>query len=325
MAADAAGVPPQVYCPRRKIDEPFWPSPLQRQLFNVLPIHQLPARRASGLDQLGFARHRDLFIHLPHLQRDVLICQLAHRQRQLVVLGEMWTTNTGDTIIKRYEMTARAAVARLLAAHGQIPQALDQSREASAIVDWLTRTEPDDTEWMQHGANTNFERASVELASNNIAEARGAARSACDAADRLIARDRSVSDWRSTMQFSCLEAKARIAMRAGDSGEAVRLAQRGLGIARSETNPVDRAMSVALAEKLLGDALAKAGQAGAAQGAYQRALASWPKNVEERPRTLADHAILLRRLGRKAEATALDERLNAMGYRQPDYLASRRG
>ena len=250
---------------------------------------------------------------------------LAHRQRQLVVLGELWAANKGDTLIKRYELTARAAVARLLGARGAMPEAIRQSREASAIVDWLTRTEPADTEWMQAGANANFERARLELAANNIAGARDAARSACDAANRLIARDRSVSDWRSTMQYSCLEANARIAIRAGAAAEALSLAQRGLAMARTEKDPVDRAMAVALAEKLLGDALTTAGQSDAALGAYRRALASWPKRIEERPRTLADHAILLRRVGRTADADALDRRLREMGYRPPDYLAARRG
>jgi tetratricopeptide (TPR) repeat protein len=250
---------------------------------------------------------------------------LAHRKRQIVLLGEMWAANKGDTVIKRYEMTGRGAIARLLGARGLMPQAIEQARQASVVFDWLTRAEPRDTEWMQHGANTNFGRVKLELAANNIPEARDAARSACNAADRLIARDRSVSDWRSTLQLNCLEANARIAMRAGATGEAVSLAQHGLVVARTEKNPVDRALAVALAEMLLGDALTKAGQADAARGAYQRALLSWPKGIEEPPRTLADHANLLRRVGRTAEASALDERLDVMGYRAPDYLASRRG
>ena len=250
---------------------------------------------------------------------------VAHRQRQLAVLAEMWATNKGDTVIKRYEMTARAAVARLLAARGQTPQALEQARQASAIFDWLTRAEPADTEWMQAGANANFDRARLELASNNIAGARVAAASACNAAERLIARDRSVTVWRSSMQYKCLEANARIAIRTEATDEAVSLAQRALAIARTEKNSVDRALTVALAEKLLGDALTEAGQTDAALGAYRRGLSSWPKNIEEAPRTLADHAVLLRRVGRKAEADALDERLAVIGYRAPDYLASRRG
>ena len=250
---------------------------------------------------------------------------LAHRQRQLTVLAKLWATNKGDTIVKRYEMTARAAIGRLLAARGQMPQALEQSRQASTIFDWLTRTEPADTEWMQAGASAAFDRAGLELAANNIAGARDAARSACNAAERLVARDRSVSDWRSTFQVNCLDANARIAMRSGAASEAVSMAQQALAIARTEKNLVDRELAISLAEKLLGDAHTVAGQSDVALGAYQRALASWPKDVEERPRTLADHAILLRRVGQAAEADALDQRLRAVGYRAPGDLAARRG
>jgi tetratricopeptide (TPR) repeat protein len=249
---------------------------------------------------------------------------LAHRQHQLRLLGELWASNRGDTIVRRYEMSARGALARLHFQRGRIPQALSEARRASALVDWLTRMEPNDTEWMQAGAVANFERARVELASGNLPEARAAARSGCDSADRLIARDRSVSAWRSTMQLYCLEVETRIAMREAPD-QAVSLAQRGLAIARGEKNDADRAMWIALSEKLLGDALARAGQIEAAQGAYRRALESWPRNVEKKPRELADHAVLLRREGRRDEAATLDGRLNAIGYRQPDYLAARRG
>ena len=248
---------------------------------------------------------------------------LALRQRQLVLLAQLWTTSKGDTLIKRDEMPARKAIARLLAYRGQMPPALNQSRQATAAIDWLTKAEPANTEWMQAGAQANFERAGLELASNHLDEARLAARSACAAAAGLLARDRSVEAWRTTLRLNCLRTNARIALRSGRVDEAVSLARQALVLARTEKYSFDRAFAIATAELTLGDALKQAGQADAAQGAYERALGSWPTNVEERPRELADHVILLRRLGQQDNARKLGERLAAMGYRHPDYLSGR--
>lgn len=247
---------------------------------------------------------------------------LAHRQRQLALLERLWSSNEGDTQIKRIEMTARRAIARLLVARGQLTEALAESRRAAAVIDWLTKAEPQNTEWMQAGAQANFERASLELASNQLGQATSAANTACDSAARLIERDRSVAVWRTDMQLSCLRAKILIGLKVGPADEAVPLAREALALARTETNEANRGFAVATAEKMLGDALAKRGQADAALGAYQRALSAWPRNVEEKPRELAERAILLRLLRRQADATVLDERLKAMGYRHPNYMTA---
>jgi hypothetical protein len=72
---------------------------------------------------------------------------------------------------------------------------------------------------------------------------------------------------------------------------------------------------VSSAEQLLGDAFSRSGNTAAARGAYARALAAWPQNVEYRPKQLADQAALLSRLGRHAEANRLRTQLTAIGYR----------
>jgi tetratricopeptide (TPR) repeat protein len=203
-----------------------------------------------------------------------------------------------------------------------LPQSQEQARQASQVINWLTKVEPQNTEWMQAGALANFDRAGLELGSFQLTDAKSAASAACDSTERLIARDRSVSAWRD-LQLRCLRTRVRIAIRERDADAAVALARQGLVMARSEKNEVDRAFAIAGAEFALGEALARASQPDAARGAYERALAAWPKNVEERPSELADHAILLRRLGQQAEASRLAQRLAEMGYRHPDYLNGR--
>ena len=248
---------------------------------------------------------------------------LAHRRRQLDLLSQQWRSDEGNTTIRRIELTARRAMARLLAQRGDLAGALDQSRQASAVVDWLTKTEPANTEWLQAGANANFDRADIELALNRITEARTVIESACTTTSQLVARDRNVARWRTDMQLRCLELKSRIALLSGQSGEATGLAQQALALARTIPNPVDRGLRIASAERNLGDGLAAGGNRAAARGAYERALAAWPKNIEESPREMASRAILLARLGRRDESNELASRLASIGYRHPNLRRER--
>jgi tetratricopeptide (TPR) repeat protein len=244
---------------------------------------------------------------------------IAHRQRQLSLLAGRWDPEKPDTGIKRDEMTARRAMARLLAYRGQMPQAIAQARQASAVIGWLTNAEPDNTEWIQAGAYANFDRSGIELAAGNLPQARAAADAACSASAELLAKDRSVALWRIGLQRRCADIRARIAIKAGDPSEGVNLGRQALALARAETNAVNRAILMARSNLLLGNALLAAGQGEAARDSYQGALSAWPQGVEEQPQELADHAILLKRLGRRQEASDLARRLAAIGYRHPDY------
>jgi tetratricopeptide (TPR) repeat protein len=248
---------------------------------------------------------------------------MGHRQRQLTLISQLWNPDKPDTSLKRDELTARRSIARMRAYRGQMALAVDEARQASAVVGWLTATEPQNTEWMQAGAQANFDRAGLELAAGRINDARTAAQAACSAASQLLARDSSVTIWRTRLQLRCLRTKASIALRSGEAEQAVDLTRRAVALARTEKNATDRAFAVASAELALGSALAASGQPEAARGAYQRAQEAWPAKAEETPAELANHAILLRRLGRTREAAPISKQLSAIGYRHPDYLGGR--
>jgi tetratricopeptide (TPR) repeat protein len=220
-------------------------------------------------------------------------------------------------------MSARSAMARLLSAMGQPDLALMEARRASEQAAWLIRTEPDNTEWLQARTQADFERAEIELAGGSAARAAEATRQGCDTISALLARDRSVSAWRTRLQLDCLKLNARLALRNGATDRAVSFARQALVLARSTRDAIDRGFEIAAAEGMLGDALSRDGQREAARGAYERALAAWPKGVEERPRDLAERAGLLRQLGRTGDAASLTARLRSIGYRQADYLGRR--
>jgi tetratricopeptide (TPR) repeat protein len=245
---------------------------------------------------------------------------LGHRRRELGLLAKQAELDKGDTMVKRNEMTARRGMARLLAAQGDLAGAITQSRLASEVIGWLARTEPANTEWIQAGVWVNFDRVELELAANHVEAAAAAAEAACEATSRLVDTDSSVARWRADLSYTCQLNSARVALRQGLVPKATSAAQQALALARTVKDPVDQGFDVAQAETVLGDALKRAGQEDAARGAYGRALTAWPKGVEERPRNVADRAILLAQLGRSGEAGKLSSELRSIGYRQSDYL-----
>ena len=246
---------------------------------------------------------------------------LALRERQISILARLWNDHRGDAYLKRSELAARRSLSRLYASRGQVGLAFEQAKLANSVHAFLAKTEPENMQWVQIGANLKLEEAELLLAVRRIPEATASANAGCGAAQKLAARDQSVEVWRTAIQKRCYSVRAKIALGAGKTAEALANARQALALSRAEREPADRALSIADANFLLSDALKADGQTDAAAGALQAAVAIWPKDVEEKPSDLALHAKILTRVGRPSQAIA--ERLRSMGYRHPEYL--RRG
>jgi len=246
---------------------------------------------------------------------------IAQRERQISLLARLWREHRGDTALKRAELAARRSLSRLFASRGQIAPAFEQAGLANGVLAFLVKTEPENMQWVQIGANLKLEQAELQLAVGKTSDARASAEAGCDAAQKLAQRDRTVEVWRTAMLKRCYSARGSIALRSGNASEALAAARQALVLSRNEREPADRAMSIAAANALLSEALAASGQREAAAGALQAAIAIWPKNTEEKPSDLALHAKLLARAGQSSPA--ITKRLSAMGYRHPEYL--RRG
>lgn len=242
----------------------------------------------------------------------------ALRRRQLELLGKLWPMSKGDIVFKHQELAARRALARLLASRGDVDGALAEARRARQALAYLTKTEPDNAEWLGIGTWAGFEQGELELAAGRIVDAAATVRQSCEATDSLVRRDRSVARWRTTYRQECLTLRARLALRGPAPAEALPLAQQALTVARLKSDPIDRGYSIAASQLVLSDALRAVGQTDAARGSLEKALAAWPKGVEQRPSEIALYAVLLARLGR--DRTAYTHRLAAMGYRHPAYL-----
>ena len=106
-------------------------------------------------------------------------------------------------------------------------------------------------------------------------------------------------------------------MAGGSDAEALALATRALSAAKARRTgePLERAVQVAQAYKLIGDVRAKTGNQTAARAAWQAALMGWPDGLND-PRNIALRAEILTALGRDTEARPLKSRLEAIGYRR---------
>ena len=243
---------------------------------------------------------------------------LANRERQLALLKQMWAAHPGDVWIKREELATRRALTRLFVSRGQMRQAFEQASLNSTVLAFLMKTEPNNTEWIQTGADASLDQAELQLAAGRTAEALAAERTGCAAADKLAERDPTVAKWRTSLQLKWTIVKTRIALHDGDAAGAQAQARQLLALTRAEPNPVRRALSTAIANFLLGVSLQAAGQTEAARGALQAAVDAWPKDIEETPQDLARKALLFDLAGR--DSGPIRKRLAAMGYRNPDYL-----
>ena len=96
------------------------------------------------------------------------------------------------------------------------------------------------------------------------------------------------------------------------------LAEQALASARTERSEdsIKNRYSIAAAYRLLGDAQRAAGDSNGSRTSWLRGFTQLPVNATERPFEMGQRAELLQRLGRKAEARGLTDRLSAMGFKQ---------
>jgi hypothetical protein len=227
-----------------------------------------------------------------------------------------------DTGLQRKLMTAERVLGRLFASRGDVGLGLEHMRNATAIGEKLLATEPGNTEWAQYVADGILEFGELQLAMRQLDDAGTSARSGCDMANRLAARDSSVAMWRVDLPVRCFELRARLALARNAPAEAQSLAAnlaRLMEAERSKAKSPDDRIDLATAHMLRGDIAARLGNSAGARTAWQAALSGWPEGIEMQPRELALHASLLRKAGRVSESAAIARKLAGMGYREPDF------
>ncbi|MEA3078862.1 MAG: hypothetical protein QOF05_270 [Sphingomonadales bacterium] len=240
------------------------------------------------------------------------------RERHVALLTGL-LSQTGDVSYGQRLVAAERKLGFLYAMRGQTELAARHMRAAVAQGDRLTSVEPGNSKWLEYSALAKNYLAYVLLISGNAAEAAQQNQNSCAIMSRLLVKDPSIADWRSDFR-ECWITRGYIAFASSANAEAANAAERALRIGRS-VNSADAgkdAFALASAYRLLGDARSGLGDRAAAMAAWTAALQAVPHVTAERPTETHEHAIILERLGRIAEAQQLKRQLAAIGYRLPE-------
>ena len=238
------------------------------------------------------------------------------RERQVALLEGLLKSSGDDVEYRQKLIQAHRALGILYGYAGQNAPALRQLRAAIDEADTLTANEPDNRQSLQYGAEARLSYAEILLTTGDHGEAAGETAKACSVVEGLLVRDPNVQPWRSARR-DCMMMKAQLAL-ASDATDGLSFADRAVTSAKRVKGNDSAADSFALAKayRLLGEVKRSVGDRTGASAAWASALAAVPAGRTERPAEMREHALILQRLGRRAEAMQLSARLESIGFRK---------
>ncbi|HUP66731.1 MAG TPA: TIR domain-containing protein [Sphingomicrobium sp.] len=238
---------------------------------------------------------------------------IALRERHVALVTQL-LQRTGDVEYRQKLVSGERYLAELYLFRGQLPNALTHYQAAVSQSDALIAREPGNSRWRYFSARARMDLAQALLNAGQRDLAATEAEAACSVTGRLIATDSNVHRWRANLR-DCLGLRAQLAVAHGDLPAAARLAAKAVATGKSvsSTDPVEDRYAVARSFALLGDIHRRLGDRASATAAWEAGLAMISAKVAEKPNEMAEHALLLQRLGRSDEARAA--RLAGMGYR----------
>jgi len=243
---------------------------------------------------------------------------VALRQRHVTLLNAL-LSQTGDVSYRQRLVTAERKLGFLYAMRGDLDLAEQHMRAAVAHGDQLARVEPNNRKWLEYWSDARNNLATVLLISGKADEAATQNENSCAVFSRLVAQDSTIADWRQDLR-ECWIMRGYIALAKGKGGDAASAAEQALRIGRTvKTADLGTdAFGLARAQRLLGDARNALGDRAGAAAAWTAAFQALPHVAAERPDEVQEHALILERLGRGAEAQQLNQQLVRIGYRLPE-------
>ena len=242
---------------------------------------------------------------------------IAVRKRDIALLQQLFA-QTRSVQYRQRIIAARRSLGILYGERGQRDLALGEFRAAVVEADALHAIEPNNMQWLESGARVRAQLARQLLIGGQTDEARSAAAAFCKSFSDLSRRDANRPETRVGM-FNCLTTQARLALGSAAKEQALGYANRAAEMARTAgtADKVADASRAARAYRLVGDIEGAKGNVQGAQAAWAKALNALPKGVPEQPDELAERVAVMQRIGRAAEARAVQAKLDSMGYRQP--------
>jgi len=242
---------------------------------------------------------------------------IAARQRTVATYEQLYA-KWHDVKFRDRLTTAQRLLGYFYAERGETELARQQLQAAIANADALTSLEPSNALWLSSGAWARIVLAKLLLLARDTSGAAEQGAAACRTFQVLLSRPAPRPEWRKG-SYACALVRSGLAMAAGNRDQALAAAQQAVAAARlaQTQDKHEDAFRLARAYRMVGDVQRDRGDMLAAQEAWAKGLAAIPTSVPERPDEMEDHALLLQRAGRSAEAQRLTSRLNAMGYRLP--------
>ena len=233
------------------------------------------------------------------------------RQKQIALLEHAIDRGATNVDFRSELITAHRGLGNLLIFRGDFQHGIQELRAAVAQANQLMPVEPTNKFWESKAAGAQLDLASALLQIGQTQEAARQTQSACELVAAIGGRNPAT-----TKLMTCLVMRTRLALEFGAASEALMFGQQALASARSEhrEDPVGTQYLIADAYRLLGDVYLRNGDTAAANGAWSSAVASLPQGMVEQPTEMDEHARILERAGRAAEAQQLSARLAAIGY-----------
>ncbi|MEO5621911.1 MAG: toll/interleukin-1 receptor domain-containing protein [Dokdonella sp.] len=223
-------------------------------------------------------------------------------------------------------VVANAILGRTLALCGDIDAALRATGAAVDSAKALTQFDPSFSSWQDYYALYSQQLGGLLRQSGQLDQAAAADDEALRVLNALTAKDPTDSEWPPDLAQAQLEnARLQLARNAGDAAKAALAPALAIIQKLREKNPDARSpiLLAAQADLLLGQIAAQTSDAATAQRNWAQArdaLAPALKAGDD-PNFLAAYAEALLRLDQTDAARPVVEKLGAMGYRAPDFVA----
>lgn len=254
----------------------------------------------------------------------------AYRQRtdELAIYRALLVKNPDDSKFHRSLATSNQGLALLAIDKGDLDEALGRLRTSRQIMARLVKQDPGNTLWREISGKIYLALGEALYGRGELAEAVKAAGTAEGIARSLLATDSSVIRWKTDILIPDRLLQAKLAARGGRHKEALLLARNVISsldeIPESKRHS-ETVWSLRIRARLLeGNQLDALGQEGGI-AAWRDAVSVVHEDAGSittiTPVTLTAIADSFQRLGKNSEAHRIITRLDAMGYRAPEFLS----